>query len=78
MILCVYVCVCQKLSFELLSLSGLFHLNLHVLGVALLRLKERVSSDPHGALLNWIDEIGVQTPCCWFGVECSEGHVVAL
>lgn len=47
-------------------------------GVALLRLKERVTSDPNGALSNWIDEIGVETPCCWFGVECSEGHVVAL
>lgn len=61
---------------QLLNLNSCCSLNYE--GVALLRLKERVSSDPHGALLNWIDEIGVQTPCCWFGVECSEGHVVAL
>lgn len=48
------------------------------LGVALLRLKERVKSDPNGALSNWIDENGVETPCFWFGVECSEEKVVAL
>lgn len=46
--------------------------------MALLRLKERVRSDPKGALSNWIDENGVETPCFWFGVECSQGHVVAL
>ncbi|KAH6777761.1 hypothetical protein C2S52_006909 [Perilla frutescens var. hirtella] len=61
---------------HLLNLNSCCSLNDE--GVALLRLKERVSSDPHGALSSWIDEIGVETPCCWFGVECSEGHVTAL
>ncbi|KAL1559276.1 non-specific serine/threonine protein kinase [Salvia divinorum] len=67
---------------SLLCCLRLFYLNscfsLNDEGVALLRLRNRVASDPHGALSNWIDENGVETPCCWFGVECSKGHVVAL
>ncbi|KAK6122020.1 hypothetical protein DH2020_044238 [Rehmannia glutinosa] len=47
-------------------------------GVALLRFKEKVINDPHGALSNWRDEIGVENPCSWFGIECFEGYVVAL
>lgn len=35
-------------------------------------------SDPFGALSNWNVEVGVIDPCSWFGVECSDGKVVAL
>lgn len=49
-----------------------------ILGVALLRFKENVMSDPFGALSNWIDEVGTDSPCSWFGVGCSQGYVVAL
>ncbi|KAF5752589.1 hypothetical protein HS088_TW01G00504 [Tripterygium wilfordii] len=47
-------------------------------GLALLRLKERVVSDPFGALLNWEEIDGEVNPCSWFGVECSDGKVVVL
>ncbi|KAM1595208.1 hypothetical protein PS2_001492 [Malus domestica] len=47
-------------------------------GLALLRFRERVESDPFGALANWNDEDGEVDPCSWFGVECSDGKVVAL
>uniref|UniRef100_A0A0E0L3P0 Protein kinase domain-containing protein n=1 Tax=Oryza punctata TaxID=4537 RepID=A0A0E0L3P0_ORYPU len=46
-------------------------------GVALLRFKEMIDTDPFGALFDW-DE-GNASPCSWFGVECSDdGRVVAL
>ncbi|KAG2723961.1 hypothetical protein I3843_02G171700 [Carya illinoinensis] len=35
-------------------------------------------SDPFGALLDWKEEDGEVDPCSWFGVECSDGKVVAL
>lgn len=44
----------------------------------MLKFKERVVSDPFGALLNWTEKVGVVDPCLWFGVECANGHVVAL
>ncbi|KAG8390135.1 hypothetical protein BUALT_Bualt01G0052000 [Buddleja alternifolia] len=47
-------------------------------GVALLRFKEKIVSDPYEALSNWNDEVGVENPCSWFGVECSQGYVVML
>lgn len=47
-------------------------------GLALLRLRERVVSDPFGALSNWNDGVGEVDPCSWFGVECSDGNVVVL
>ncbi|KAM5556741.1 putative inactive receptor-like protein kinase [Rosa sericea] len=47
-------------------------------GLALLRFRERVVSDPFGALSNWNDEDGEIDPCSWFGVECSDGKVVVL
>ncbi|XAR65965.1 Non-specific serine/threonine protein kinase [Bertholletia excelsa] len=47
-------------------------------GLTLLKLKERVVSDPSGALSNWKDDVGVIDPCLWFGVECSNGNVVVL
>ncbi|KAJ4839625.1 hypothetical protein Tsubulata_049798, partial [Turnera subulata] len=47
-------------------------------GMALLRFKERVVSDPYGALSSWRNGAGVTDPCSWFGVGCSAGKVVAL
>ncbi|KAA8539549.1 hypothetical protein F0562_026241 [Nyssa sinensis] len=47
-------------------------------GLALLRFRETVVSDPFGALSNWNDDVGVIDPCSWFGVECSDGNVVVL
>ncbi|CAI9787618.1 unnamed protein product [Fraxinus pennsylvanica] len=34
-------------------------------GVALLRFKEGVESDPYGALSDWNEEVGVENPCSW-------------
>ncbi|XP_071934467.1 probable inactive receptor-like protein kinase At3g56050 isoform X2 [Coffea arabica] len=47
-------------------------------GLALLRFRERVVSDPFGALTNWNDDVGVVNPCSWHGIECSDGNVVSL
>ncbi|KAF4387359.1 probable inactive receptor-like protein kinase At3g56050 [Cannabis sativa] len=48
-------------------------------GLALLRFKEGVTSDPFNALSNWKDDIGEVDPCSWFGVDCSsDGKVVVL
>ncbi|KAH7548335.1 hypothetical protein JRO89_XS14G0104100 [Xanthoceras sorbifolium] len=48
-------------------------------GLALLRIRESVVSDPFGALTNWR---GIDTEdddhCSWFGVECCDGKVVVL
>ncbi|KAK6156102.1 hypothetical protein DH2020_010350 [Rehmannia glutinosa] len=63
-------------NFYLLNLSFCWSLNGE--GVALLRFKGKIVSDPHGALTNWIDEVGLESHCSWFGVECSEGYVVGL
>lgn len=48
-------------------------------GLALLRFKERVTSDPYNALASWkyLDE-GLDH-CSWTGVECSfDGEVIKL
>ena len=47
-------------------------------GLALLRFRDRVVSDPFGALSDWNDNEGVVDPCSWFGVECSDGKVIIL
>ncbi|KAI5346614.1 hypothetical protein L3X38_014493 [Prunus dulcis] len=47
-------------------------------GLALLRFRDRVVSDPFGALSNWNDDDGEVDPCSWFGVECADGKVVVL
>lgn len=56
----------------LVKFGGLFA------GLALLKFRERIVSDPYDALKNWKDEDGVVNPCYWFGVECSDGKVVEL
>ncbi|XP_027331040.1 probable inactive receptor-like protein kinase At3g56050 [Abrus precatorius] len=47
-------------------------------GHVLLKLRQRIVSDPFGALSNWIDDEAVLDPCNWFGVECLDGRVVVL
>ncbi|XP_030534326.1 probable inactive receptor-like protein kinase At3g56050 [Rhodamnia argentea] len=47
-------------------------------GLALLRVRDKVVSDPFGALRNWNENDGEIDPCSWFGVECSDGKVVVL
>lgn len=47
-------------------------------GLALLRLRERVVSDPFDALKNWKSSDTENDPCSWFGVGCYEGKVVIL
>ncbi|XP_050209205.1 inactive receptor-like serine/threonine-protein kinase At2g40270 isoform X2 [Mercurialis annua] len=53
--------------------------SLHDEGLALLKFKEKIKSDPFGGLKNWKnDKDGVLDHCSWFGVECSEGKVIML
>ncbi|KAK4792434.1 hypothetical protein SAY86_022869 [Trapa natans] len=47
-------------------------------GQALLRLRDKIKSDPSGALKSWHEYDGETNPCSWFGVECSDGKVVVL
>ncbi|KAE8695676.1 putative inactive receptor-like protein kinase [Hibiscus syriacus] len=47
-------------------------------GLALLRLREKVVNDPFGALSDWKQQDGEVDHCSWFGVECSDGKVIAL
>ncbi|CAI9091762.1 OLC1v1026871C1 [Oldenlandia corymbosa var. corymbosa] len=47
-------------------------------GLALLKFREGVVSDPFGGLSTWNDEVGVVTPCSWSGIECADGYVVSL
>lgn len=49
-------------------------------GLALLRFKERVVSDPNGVLVDWSDNGGGDFDhCSWFGVLCSDdGKVIVL
>ncbi|GMI92031.1 MALE DISCOVERER1 [Hibiscus trionum] len=47
-------------------------------GLALLRFRERVITDPFGGLSNWKENDGEFDPCSWFGVECCDGNVVIL
>ncbi|KZV23534.1 hypothetical protein F511_36231 [Dorcoceras hygrometricum] len=62
----------------LFLLNSSFCWSLNDEGVALLKFKEGVLSDPFGALSNWRYEKGVETPCSWFGVSCSDGYVAVL
>ncbi|MCL7035780.1 hypothetical protein MKW94_018572 [Papaver nudicaule] len=48
-------------------------------GISLLRFRERVGRDPFGVLLDWKFSDGVENPCAWFGVKCSNhGKVISL
>ena len=47
-------------------------------GLALLRFKQRIVSDPFNALSDWREDFGIVDSCSWFGVECSNGQVVVL
>lgn len=47
-------------------------------GEALLRIKDRLDSDPLRSLVRWRDDDDVVNPCLWDGVECSNGFVVSL
>jgi len=47
-------------------------------GNALLKFRQRIVSDPFGALTDWVDDDASFDPCNWFGVECSDERVVAL
>ncbi|KAE9587729.1 putative protein kinase RLK-Pelle-LRR-VI-2 family [Lupinus albus] len=73
----------QNGFFYLLSLCVLlqsfgFCCSLNEEGKALLKLKQRIVSDPFGALSNWVDDEVTVDPCNWLGVECSEGRVIVL
>lgn len=68
----------------MVSLLLLLHQNLsfccslNIEGLALLQFRDRVVNDPFKALLNW-NRGGVGNDVCsWFGVQCSDGKVVAL
>ncbi|XP_043723853.1 protein MALE DISCOVERER 2-like [Telopea speciosissima] len=61
----------------LLNHNWFLCLSLSTEGFALLRFREGVVTDPFGALSNWNDD-GLNDPCSWFGVECSDGKVVIL
>ncbi|OMO82826.1 hypothetical protein CCACVL1_11750 [Corchorus capsularis] len=69
MLLCLFLLFDQNLSFPSSSNGE---------GLALLKLRERVVSDPFGALSNWKENDGEIDHCSWFGVECSNGKVVIL
>lgn len=62
--------------FRFLSISS-FSQTL-VTGLALLRFKEGILSDPFGALVTWNDDVGVLNPCFWNRIQCDNGNVVSL
>ncbi|KAJ6429293.1 hypothetical protein OIU84_020846 [Salix udensis] len=47
-------------------------------GMALLKLREGIVSDPYGALKSWKMDLGVINPCSWFGVQCSDDDKVVV
>ncbi|MFS7902831.1 putative non-specific serine/threonine protein kinase [Helianthus anomalus] len=49
-------------------------------GLALLKFRDGIDLDPFGVLSGWSnggDAVDLDH-CSWFGVECSDGKVVAL
>lgn len=69
---CIFVCLLRFFFFLLCVCVCVFA------GLALLRVRERIESDPFGALRGWHEYGGETDPCLWFGVECSNGKVVVL
>ncbi|KAJ6772581.1 hypothetical protein OIU74_018740 [Salix koriyanagi] len=47
-------------------------------GMALLKLRERIVSDPYDALNSWKMDFGEIDHCSWFGVECSHDDKVVV
>lgn len=48
-------------------------------GVALLKFRERVESDPFGVLSRWGSlDVAATDHCSWFGVDCLDGRVIVL
>ncbi|KAL4379244.1 hypothetical protein GQ457_02G021970 [Hibiscus cannabinus] len=68
----------QVVAFLILSCQSLVCWSLNEEGLALLRLREKVVNDPFGALSDWKEQDGEVDHCSWFGVECSDGKVIAL
>lgn len=54
--------------------------SLNTEGLALLKFRDGIDSDPFGFLSGWNNdgEAADLDPCSWFGVECSDGKVVIL
>ncbi|KAG4953274.1 hypothetical protein JHK82_038897 [Glycine max] len=72
-----------SIAFCFVAVFFLFHhlglcCSLNEEGNALLKLRQRIVSDPFDALSNWVDDEASVDPCNWFGVECSDGRVVVL
>ncbi|GMI79940.1 hypothetical protein HRI_001663300 [Hibiscus trionum] len=68
----------QVVALLILSCQSLVCWSLNEEGLALLRLREKVVNDPFGALSDWKEQDGEVDHCSWFGVECSDGKVIAL
>ncbi|KAE8661681.1 Detected protein of confused Function [Hibiscus syriacus] len=68
----------QVVALLVLSCQSLVCWSLNEEGLALLRLREKVVNDPFGALSDWKDQDGEIDHCSWFGVECSDGKVIAF
>ncbi|KAK2384321.1 putative inactive receptor protein kinase [Trifolium repens] len=76
-------CICDGFGFWLRIYVGLISLcairqcwALNDEGIALLKFRERITSDPHGALVNW--NPNDSDPCKWWGVRCVDGKVQML
>ncbi|CAJ2677378.1 unnamed protein product [Trifolium pratense] len=76
-------CICDRFGFWLRIYVGLISLwtirlcwALNDEGIALLEFRERITSDPHGALINW--DPNDSDPCKWWGVRCVDGKVQIL
>ncbi|KAE8722055.1 putative inactive receptor-like protein kinase [Hibiscus syriacus] len=68
----------QVFALLILSCQSLVCWSLNEEGLALLRLREKVVNDPFGSLSDWKKQDGEIDHCSWFGVECSDGKVIAL
>ncbi|PON35445.1 LRR domain containing protein [Parasponia andersonii] len=60
------------------AVKGVYNMFAGHAGLALFKFREKVVTDPFGALSNWNKDCVENNPCSWFGVHCSAGKVVAL